>query len=160
MSLCDTSQWVIPVQYVTGFAKPSHSTQELKSNPMFNINNIPMHALSRNIKFVAIDSQIYFHRWLSADPVKLPWCITGPLEHLGSTNQNWCSVKLLPVSVSSSPVDCVHLCRLLAAWGHGLCPIYIANGRVGTPLACPPSPTTPYPPPTPLHVTPMILQGL
>ena len=56
-------------------------------------------------------------------------------EPLGSTTQNWYGVKLLPVSVSTYPVDCVHLCHLLRAQHHCLCP----NGREDLPLACPPS---------------------
>ena len=69
-----------------------------------------------------------FHRWLSGDPVKLTLCTTGLVEPLESTNQNWCGVRLLPMSVSTYPVDCVHLCHLLKAQHHCLCP----NGREGT----------------------------
>ena len=65
---------------------------------------------------------------------------------LGNSNQNWCGVKLLPMSISTYPVDCVHLRHLLRAQYHCLCP----NGREGPPLACPPTPTTPPPPTHPL----------
>ena len=50
---------------------------------------ISTHPLSGSIDYMAIDSQVYFHRWLFADPIKLYWCITGPVGPLGSTNQNW-----------------------------------------------------------------------
>ena len=60
-------------------------------------------------KYVAIDSQVCFHRWLFANPVKPHWYITGPVKPLGSTNQNLWGVKLLTVSISTYPMDCVHL---------------------------------------------------
>ena len=114
--------------------------------------------MSRNINYVAIDSQVCFHRWLFADPVKLHWCITEPVGSLGSTNQNWLGVKLLPMAVLIYPVVCVHPCRLLRTQHHCLCP----NGRENPPSACPPTPTTPAPsyPPTSLNMTLVILQGL
>ena len=59
---------------------------------------------------------------------------------LGSTNQNWCCVKLLPMSMSTYPVDCVHLYRLLRAQHHHLC----SNGKEGPPPACPPTLTMPH----------------
>ena len=101
--------------------------------------------LSRNIKYVAIDSHVCFHKWLFVNPVKLNWCITGPVEPLECTNQNRSGVKLLPMAVSTYPVDCVRLCQLLRAQHHCLC----SNGREGPSLACPPTPTTHSHPPTP-----------
>ena len=94
-----------------------------------------VHALSKNINCLALDSQVCFHRWLFADPVKPSWCITGPVGPLGSTNQNWLGAKLLPMAVSIHPVVCVHPCRLLRAQYHCLWP----NGREGLPSACPPT---------------------
>ena len=38
--------------------------------------------------------------------VKLHWCITGPVGPLGCTNQSWCGVKLLAMSVLTHPVGC------------------------------------------------------
>ena len=35
------------------------------------------------------------------------------MEPLGSANQNWWGGKLLPMSVSTYPVDCVHVSQLL-----------------------------------------------
>ena len=47
-----------------------------------NINDTLMHCPETLL-------QICFHRWLFAGPVKPLWCITGSVEPLGSTNQNW-----------------------------------------------------------------------
>ena len=87
---------------------------------------------------VAIDNQVCFHRRLFSNSVKPGWCIAGPVEQLGSTNQNQCGVKLLPKFVWAYPLDCVHLCHLPRAWHHYLCP----NGRESLHSAYPPTPTT------------------
>ena len=128
------------------FQKLSRFTQELKSDLMNNINDTLMHCPEISNMYVATDSQVCFHRWHFANYVKLSWCITGPVELLGHTNQYGCGVKLLPMSVLTNPVDCVHLCHLLRAQHHCLC----SNGREGPLSACPPTPTTPLPPTHPL----------
>ena len=84
---------------------------------------------------MAIDSQVCFHRWLFANPVKPHQCITGQVEPLGCANQNWWGVRLLPISVLTHPVDCVHLYHLLRRQHHCLWP----NGEN------PPSASTPTP---------------
>ena len=120
--------------------------QKLKSNLQPNIND----ALSRNINYVAIHSQVCFHRQLFANAVKPHQCITGLVGPLGSTIQSWCDVKLLTMSVSAHPVGCVHICHLLRGQRYCQCP----NGGE-PPLACPPT----LPPPThPLYMTRVILQ--
>ena len=86
---------------------------------------------------MAIDSQVCFHRWLFANPVKPRRCITGPVGPLGSTNQNWLGAKLLPMAVLIYPVVCVHPCRLLKTQHHCLW----SNGRENLLSACPPTPT-------------------
>ena len=93
---------------------------------------------------MAVDGQVCFHGWLFADPVKLCWCITGPVGPLGSTNQNWLCVRLLPMAVLVHLVVCVHFCCLLGTQHYCLWP----NGREDQPSACPPTPTTPCPPHT------------
>ena len=118
--------------------KLSQFAQELKSNLINDNIDTLAHASSRNIKYMAIDSQVCFHRWFFANPVKPSWCITGPVEPLGCTNQNRCGIKLLPMSTSTYPVDYIHLCHLLRAQHYCLC----SNGREDPPLACPPTPTT------------------
>ena len=93
-------------------------------------------------------SQVCFHRWHFANRVKLHWCITGPVGPLECTNQSWCGVKLLAMSVSTHPVGCVHICHLLGGQHHSIHP----NDRFFLPLAChPPQPPHPTPshPPTP-----------
>ena len=99
---------------------------------------------------MAIDGQVCrgFYRWLFANPVKPCWCITGPVGPLGSTNQNWLHVRLLPMAVSIYPVICVHSCCLLGKQHHCLWP----NGREGPTSACPPTPTPTTPAPlSPTH---------
>ena len=99
------------------------------------------------INYLAIDGQVCFHRQLFADPVKPCWCITGPVGPLGSTNQNWLCTKLLPMIVLIYPVVCVHSCRLLGTQHYCLC----SSGKEGPPSACPPTPTSPLPPPYKHH---------
>ena len=113
--------------------KPSQFTQELKFNLKSNISDTLVTVQkSSTCMVIDIDSQVCFHKW---DPVKLCWGITGPVEPLGSTNQSLWDAKLLPMSVSTYPVDCVHLCHLLRTQYHCLCP----NGGENLPLACPPT---------------------
>ena len=104
---------------------------------MPNINNTYTHVPSRNSKYMAICyrqpgllSQTAF-----ADLIKLHWCIIVLVGSLGSTNHKWWGVRLLPMSILTYPVDCVHLCHLLRAQHHCLCP----NGRE-LQLAHPPPP--------------------
>ena len=138
--------------------KPALMAQELKSNLQHYINDIYTHALSRNIKWVAIHSQVCFHRWLFSNPVKPHWCITGLVGPLGSTNQSWCGVKLLTMSVPAYPVGCVRMCRLL---GDSTTVRALMAGRTCLQLAHPCLPTTP-PPSThlPLYMICIILQEL
>ena len=116
------------------------------------------HALSRNINYVAIDSQVCFHRCLFANPVKLHCCITEPVRPLGSTNQNWWDAKLLLMAVSIYPVDYTHLCYLLRTQHHCL---YPNVGRTHLWLAHPPPPLPArlYQS-TPFYMKPVIAQGL
>ena len=58
--------------------------QELKSKLKLNINDTLMHCPD-----VAINNKVFYHRWLFAEPVKPFLCTTGPMEPLGSSNQNW-----------------------------------------------------------------------
>ena len=100
-----------------------------------------MHSPETSTTYVAIDSQVCFYRQLFSNLVRTFSCITGPVGPLGSTNQNWWDVKLLPIAVLIYPVVCVHLCHLLRTQHHYLCP----NGWENPPLACPPTPTIPQP---------------
>ena len=89
---------------------------------MPNINDILIYNLETSSLWLQISSQVYYHRWLFADPVKPSWCITGLVEPPRSTNQNYCYVKLLPMSILTYFVGYVHLCHLLGAPQHCLCP--------------------------------------
>ena len=116
--------------------------QELKSNFQPDINDTLMRYLETSTVWLTIHSQVCFHRWLFADLVKPHWCITGPVGPLGRTNQSWCGVKLLTMSVLTHPVGCVHICHLLRRQYHSMHP----NGRFFLPPAChPPPPTCPPP---------------
>ena len=97
---------------------------------------------------MTIHSRVCFHRRLFADRVRPHWCITGPVGPLGRTNQGWCGVKLLTMSVSTHPVGCVHVCHLLRGRHHSMHP----NGSFCPPPAChpPPPPHPTRPPPIPL----------
>ena len=79
---------------------------------------------------MTIHSQVCFHRWLFAERVKPHWCITRPVGPLGRTNQSWCGVKLLKMSVSTHPVGCVHICHLLRGQHHSMHP----NGSFNNPV--------------------------
>ena len=125
--------------------KPSQLAQELKSNLMNNIKDTFMHAPSRHLKCVAIDSQVCFHGQLFADPVKPSWCITGPLDPLERTNQNWLGAKLLPMAILIYSVVCVYPCHLLRAQHH----CFWSNDKESPPSACPPTPT--FTTPSPLY---------
>ena len=88
-------------------------------------------------------SQVRFHRQLFADHVRPHWCITGPVGPLGRTNQSWCGVKLLTMSISTHPVGCVHICHLLVSQHHSMHP----SSRDSPPPACHTHPHHPTPPP-------------
>ena len=122
--------------------KPSQFTQELKSNLMPNINDTLMHPETSSSYRSAF-------RWLFINPVKWHWCITGPVEPIVSNNQKWWSVKLLPMSILTYPVGCVHFCYLAKTQHHCLCPIV----KKGSPSVCPPTRTS-SPPPS--HPPPLI----
>ena len=99
---------------------------------------------------MAIHGQVCFHRRRFADRIKLHWCITGPVGLQRCTNQSWCGVKLLTVSISTHPVSCVHICHLLRGQHHSMHP----NGSFFPPPACHPPPQphpTPSHPPAPIH---------
>ena len=130
---------------MTGFTKTDQIVTRTEIHMKAYYDTL-MHALSSGINYVAIESQICFHRWLFANPVKPCWCIIGPIGPLGSTNQNWLCARLLPMAVVIYPVVCVHHCRLLRRQHHYLWP----NVRQGLSSACPPTPTTPLHSLTPL----------
>ena len=74
---------------------------------------------------MAIDGQVCFHGRPFADPVRPCRCIAGPVGPLGSTNQNWLCIRLLPMIVSVYPVVCVHSRCLLGTQHYCMWP----NGR-------------------------------
>ena len=111
-------------------------------------------ATYRNINRVAIHSQVCFHRRLYANCVKPHWCIAGPVGPLGRTNQSWCGVKLLTMSLSTHPVGCVYICHLLRGQHHSM----HLNGSFCLPSAC--HPPYPLPPAHRIYTRSVILQGL
>ena len=125
--------------------------QELKSNLQPNINDTLMHCLETSTVWLYIVRSAFTDGFF-ADPVKPHWCITELVEPLGSTNQSWCGVKLLTMSISTHPVDCVHICHLLR---DGTTVGALMAGGIRLWLAHPPLPPT-----HPLYMTRVILQGL
>ena len=137
--------------YVTGLTKTDQIVTRTEIQTIKpNISDTLMHCPEVRISYLAIDSQVCFYRQLFSNPVKLCWCITGPVGPLGSTNQNWLGAKLLPMAILIYPVVCVHSCCLLRTQHHCLWP----NGREDSSLAWPPNPTTPAHSPPPTHPPP------
>ena len=66
------------------------------------------HALTRNTKYLIIDGQVCFYRWLFTDAVKPPGCISWPWRALiglhgvpgCSSRQSWPPLWILPVCVT------------------------------------------------------------
>ena len=66
------------------------------------------HALHRNTKYLIINGQVCFYRWLFTDAIKPPGCISWPWRALiglhgipgCSTRQSWPPLWILPVSVT------------------------------------------------------------
>ena len=125
--------------------KPALMSQELKPNLRPNINDRLMHCLETLNVWLYIARSTFTEGF--CQPCKTYWCITGPVRPLGSTNQSWCGVKLLTMSISTHPVGCVHICHLLRAQHHCQCP----NVRENPPLVFPPTPTA-HPSPYTRHV--------
>ena len=118
--------------FVTRFTKTDQNkSQELKS----------MHCPEASTVWLYIDGLVCFHGRLFANPVKLCWCITGPVGPLGSTNQDWLCARLLSMAVLIYPVVCVHSWYLLGTQHHCLWP----NNGEGPPSVCSPITTTPTP---------------
>ena len=94
--------------------------------------------MSRNIKYMAIDSQVCLHRQLFTDPANCISALQGlwryreALIRIGGMS-DCCQC------VSTYSVGCVHHCQL--PQHHCLC----HNGRENLPLACLPTPTPPRP---------------
>ena len=108
--------------------------------------------------YMAIDNPVCFHRQIFANLVKTSWDNTRPVELMESANKNWCGFKLLPMSISTYPVDFVHLIHLLKPQHQCLC----FNGRECPPSAysCTSTIHLPLLQTHLLYTTPMILQGL
>ena len=80
--------------------------------------------------------------------------LVGPVGPLGCTNQSWCGVQLLAMSVSTHPVGCVYIsvtcCGDSTKDSTTLCTLMAGFPASGLP----PTPTTPpHPshPPSPIH---------
>ena len=131
--------------------------QELKSSLKPYVNYT--YVLSSSINYLVVDSQVCFHRELFADPVKSSWCNTGLVEPLRSTNQNLCGVKLLPMSILTYAVDCIH--TSMSSTGN-LGPMSVNQWQGKSAFSLPTYTHHPSPsyPPTLLYTAPVILQGL
>ena len=134
----------------------SKLAQELKSNLFLNIKPTLLHYSEIPNTCIAIDGQVC--RWLFADPIKLPRCTTGSMEPVNGINKDVSGTRLLPMTVSTYPVDWICFCHLLKTLHCCLCP----SGRYNLPLAThpPPPPTPPLTPAHPYNVTSVILQSM
>ena len=63
-----------------------------------------------------INGQVYFHRWLFANPVKQPRCTTRCVEPMNDVNKDMSSARLLPMTVLTYPVDWVCFSHLLKTY--------------------------------------------
>ena len=89
---------------------PNHTRIEIQYVWLY----VYAHPLPRYTKhiYIAIDAQVYFHRWLFANPAP-QGCTTRSVEPLRGFNKGACGTKLLPTTILAYPVDCVCFCRLL-----------------------------------------------
>ena len=90
---------------MTGFAKTILMAQEPKSEILLEIIHTYNLALPRNTKHMAIDGQACFHKWLFANSVKPSRWTTGSVEPVNDINKDVCDARLLPMIVSTYPVD-------------------------------------------------------
>ena len=134
--------------------KPSHIAQELKFNLLLIIKPTLALALPRNIKHMAIDGWVCFHRRLFSDPVKSPWCTTGSVKPVNGINKDVRGARLLPTAVLTYPVDWVCFCYLLKTQH---CCLYPNVEYNPTPLA---HPTNPLLPAHSYYVPSLMLQSL
>ena len=106
--------------------------------------------LHNNTKHIALDGQVCFHWRLIADPVKPPWCNIGSVGPVDGTNKDVTCARLLPMTISTCPVDWVPFCHSLKTQHCCMCPY----GSFNLPPATHPPSTHPTPPP-PTHSPPI-----
>ena len=61
-----------------GLGKPVLSAHQLDSTFCLYVKATLMHALPRNTKYLTIDGQVWFYRWLFTDAVEPRRCISWP----------------------------------------------------------------------------------
>ena len=140
---------------MTGFVKidPNHTGTEIH---FIGEHKSLTLALGRNAQHMAIDGQVCFRRWPFAISVRPLRCTIGPLGPVNGINKDVNGTRLLPMTVSTYPMDWVSFCHLLKTQHCYLCPI---EGITWVWLLIlphhPPTPTThPLPPPTHSHHPP------
>ena len=79
--------------------------QEMKSNLLLIIKPTLLPYLEICTKHKAKDDQVCFHLWLITNPVKPPWCNTGPVGSVNGINKDMTGVRLLLTTVLTCPVD-------------------------------------------------------
>ena len=109
--------------FVTGYdlQKWSQTSIIRNSNLQHNIEVTLQHYPG-----TVIDSQVCFHRWLFADPVKQQRCTAEPVEQ-GGINKDVCMwYQQLQTAANNHfglyPVYCVCFCQLLKIQQYCLCP--------------------------------------
>ena len=128
---------------MTGFTKTVPISTKMKSNLLVIIKPTLLHYLEIPSTYVAIDDQVFFHWRLIAETVEPPWCNTGSVGPVSDTNKDVTDARLLPMTVSTCPVDWVPFCQLLKIQHCCLC-LY---GRFNSPSATHPPPPPTHPPP-------------
>ena len=96
------------------------------------------HALSRNTKYLAMDGQVCFHRWLSYNTVS--HCHTTRIYYQPIINSNprGTSCRLLLMAFLAYCVDCVCQCHTLNTYHSFLS----SSGWLNWPFGSPPAPTS------------------
>ena len=124
---------------MTGSGKTGliHTSTEIQ---FLSLSERYTHALSTNTKYLAIDGQVCFYRWLFADAVKPQRCMSWSW---GASIGLHGVPKLLLTAVWASLVDCTSSRHLLKAQHCSLS----ANGCF-TPPSAPHLPPPPTPPTT------------
>ena len=70
--------------------KPSLTAEEMISNLLLNIKPTYTLAIPLNIKHMAVDGEVCFHRQPFADPIKPPNYATGSMELVsGISKDEW-----------------------------------------------------------------------
>ena len=129
------------ISFICDWICKNHPKLHKNWNPIYCWTLTYTLVLSRNTKYMAIDGQVCFHRWLFIDPVKPPWCTTGSGKPVNGINKEVSGARLLPMTVLTYPVDWVSFALY---WRHSTAVCVLMKG-----ITCLWLPTNPHNPPYP-----------